>query len=66
MRTSLSSSSAHTIRETAWVLGVDRAEVCRAIRLGKLRTERRRGQLVVPATALLPLLANSGPEVLRD
>jgi len=65
MRTSLS-TSAHTIRETAWLLGVDRSEVCRAIRLGKLRAERRHGQTVIPVSALLPLLAKAGPGVLRD
>jgi len=65
MRTSLP-SSAHTVRETAWLLGVTRSEVCRAIRLGKLHAERRRGQTVIPVSALLPLLANAGPGVLRD
>ena len=47
----------YTIRETAWILGVEQARISRAIRLCTLRTERRHGRLVVPASALTRLLA---------
>lgn len=45
-----------SIRETAWILGVDKFEVCRLIRMGLLPTIRRRSRLVVPAHALARLL----------
>lgn len=50
------SSAVFSIRETAWVLGVDRSEVFRLIRVGVLPTVRRRSRLVVPAHALARLL----------
>jgi hypothetical protein len=50
------SSGVFSIRETAWVLGVDRSEVSRLIRVGVLPTIRRRSRLVVPAHALARLL----------
>jgi excisionase family DNA binding protein len=46
----------YTIRETAWILGVQPSTVSRAIRLGTLRAVRRHGRLVVPASALALLL----------
>ena len=46
----------YTIRETAWILGVEQARISRAIRLCTLCTERRHGRLVVPASALARLL----------
>jgi hypothetical protein len=51
-----SSSGVLSIRETAWILGVDPSEVCRLIRVGALPTIRRRSHLVVPAHALARLL----------
>ena len=54
------SSGVFSIRETAWILGVDRFEVCRLIRVGALPTIRRRSRLVVPAHALARLLPASG------
>lgn len=44
-------------REAAWILGVDRSKVNRAIRTGALPTVRRRSRLVVPAWALHRLLS---------
>lgn len=51
----------YTIREAAWILGVNPSKICRAIRLGTLPTVRRRNQLVVPAHALARLLGDAGP-----
>ncbi|MGH3686468.1 MAG: hypothetical protein ACRDRE_14175 [Pseudonocardiaceae bacterium] len=45
-----------SIRETAWILGVDTSEVCRLIRVGALPTSRHRSRLAVPAHALARLL----------
>ena len=47
----------YTVREAAGVLGVKPSMVSRAIRLGTLRAVRRHGHPVVPASALIPLLA---------
>lgn len=58
MRTSLPSAG-YTVRQAAWVLGVDQAKVSRAIRLGTVRTERRRGRLVIPAEMLVRLLGGA-------
>jgi hypothetical protein len=49
-----------SIRDTAWILGVDRSEVSRLIRVRVLPTVRRRSRLVVPAHALARLLAVPG------
>lgn len=49
-----------SIRESAWILGVSEAEVCRLIRQGVLPTVRRRSRLVVPAHALARLLPAPG------
>ncbi|WP_143036170.1 helix-turn-helix domain-containing protein [Lentzea fradiae] len=57
-------SSVHTIRETAWVLGVSQGVVFRAIRLGLLTAERQYGRLVIPNSSLRRLL--SEPGVPRD
>ena len=54
------SSGVFSIQETAWVLGVDRSEVFRLIRVGVLPTTRRRSRLVVPAHALARLLPAPG------
>ena len=54
------SSGVLSIRETAWLLGVDTAEVCRLIRVGALPTIRRRSRLVVPTHALARLLPTGG------
>lgn len=54
------SSGVFSIRETAWVLGVDRSEVFRLIRVGVLPTVRRRSRLVVPAHVLARLLPAPG------
>jgi hypothetical protein len=54
------SSGVFSIREAAWILGVDRSEVSRLIRLGVLPTIRRRSRLVVPAHALVRLLHAPG------
>jgi hypothetical protein len=50
------SSGVFSIQETAWVLGVDRSEIFRLIRVGVLPTTRRRSRLVVPAHAVARLL----------
>jgi len=49
-------SAYYTVREAAWILGVRPSKVAQAIRLGVIRTVRRRGRLVVPASALAGLL----------
>ena len=50
-------SSHHSIRGVAWVLGIPTDDVCRAIRTGAIRVERRRSRLVVPDRELARLLA---------
>jgi excisionase family DNA binding protein len=60
MRTDMSSTghpAYYTVREAAWIFGVTPSTISRAIRLGTLRALRRHGQLMVPASALLRLLA---------
>ncbi len=60
MSTSMSSHNQptyYTIREAAWILGVRPHVISRAIRLGTLRTERRHGRLVIPASAIRRILA---------
>ncbi len=54
------SSGVFSIRETAWILGVDASEVCRLIRVGVLPTIRRRSRLAVPRHALARLLSAPG------
>lgn len=59
MRTAITNRRpAYTVREAAWILGVERSLISRTIRLGTLHTVRRRGRLVVPASALTRLLAD--------
>ena len=46
----------YTVDEAAWLLGVPRSTVSRAIRTGAIPTVRRRSRLVVPAYVLQRLL----------
>lgn len=46
----------YTLREAAWILGIEPARISRTIRLGTLRAEHRHGHLVVPVSALVRLL----------
>ena len=46
----------YTIREAAWILGIEQARVSRAIRLGTLRAVSRKGRVLVPSGALVRLL----------
>ncbi|GAA1337440.1 helix-turn-helix domain-containing protein [Saccharothrix algeriensis] len=46
----------YTVRQAAWLLGVEPATVHRAIRVGTLPLVCRRGRYVVPARALVRLL----------
>lgn len=61
MRTSLSNAGRpayYTVREAAWILGVEPSTVARAIRVGTVRAVRRRGRLVLPASELARLLSD--------
>lgn len=42
----------YTVRDAAWILGVDRSSISRLIRLGALRTVSRNGRRVIPASEL--------------
>ncbi|GAA3430972.1 helix-turn-helix domain-containing protein [Kutzneria kofuensis] len=57
MRTSMPKQTYYSVRQAAWLLGIDPSTASRAVRLGSLRTVRRRGRLVVPATAVARLLS---------
>lgn len=60
MRTSMSNAGRpayYTVREAAWILGVEPSTVSRAIRVGTVRAMWRRGRLVVPAGELARLLS---------
>ncbi|WP_020659679.1 hypothetical protein [Amycolatopsis benzoatilytica] len=46
----------YSLADAAWILGVDRDEVSRAIRVGTLRAERRRSRLVISAAELRRVL----------
>ena len=46
----------YTVREAAWVLGVQPATLWRAIRIGTLPTVRRRSRQVIPAHVVARLL----------
>jgi excisionase family DNA binding protein len=59
MRTSLASSG-YTVRQAAWLLGVEQATVHRAIRVGTLRLVRRHGRYVLPAAQVVRLLSAGG------
>lgn len=52
-------SEFHTIKEAAWILGVEQSRICQAIRTGALPAVRRRSRLVVPAAALRRLLGGA-------
>jgi excisionase family DNA binding protein len=59
MRTDMSDAGRpayYTVREAAWILGIQPSTVSRAIRLGTLRAVPRHGRLVIPASALTRLL----------
>jgi excisionase family DNA binding protein len=59
----------YTVREAAWILGVQPSTVSRAIRLGRLPAVRRHGRLVVPTSALAWLLGEptgNDPQATRD
>lgn len=47
----------YTVRQVAWILGIDQPKVTRAIQDGTLRAIWRRGRLVVPASELARLLS---------
>ena len=49
----------HTVREAAWILGVEQSWICRAIRTGAIPVVRRRSRLVVPSGALRLLLVGA-------
>ncbi|MEU4769759.1 helix-turn-helix domain-containing protein [Actinosynnema sp. NPDC023794] len=55
MRSSLPSSG-YTVRQAAWLLGVEPSTLCRAVRLRRLPLVRRRGRFVIPANVLVRLL----------
>ena len=62
MRTTVSRagrSDFHTIKEAAWILGVDQSQISRAIRTGTLPSVRCHSRLVVPAAALRRLLGGA-------
>ncbi len=44
-----------SISEAAWILGVDKSRVYRAIRIGLLPVVRCRGRVLIPAHALAHL-----------
>lgn len=48
-----------TIRQVAWILGVPKDSVHRAIRRGTLRATWRRSQLVIPTAAVVRLLGGA-------
>jgi hypothetical protein len=47
----------YSLADAAWILDVDPNEIHRAIRVGVLRTVRRRSRLVIPAAELRRVLA---------
>ncbi|WP_326835085.1 helix-turn-helix domain-containing protein [Amycolatopsis rhabdoformis] len=49
----------HSVREAAWILGVSRGAVSRAIRTGTLRTTRCRNGLRVSSAELNRLLGGA-------
>lgn len=59
MRTSTPSAGRpayYSVKQAAWILGVEPSTISRAIRVGTLRSARRRGRRVIPASALARLL----------
>jgi hypothetical protein len=60
MRTSLPNAGRpayYSVREAAWILGIEPSTVARDIRVGTVRAVRRRGRLVVPASEIVRLLS---------
>ena len=49
----------YSVRDAAWILGVDQPTVSRMIRTNVLPTVRRRSRLVVPASALRRMLGGA-------
>ena len=49
----------YSVRDAAWILGVDQPTVTRMIRTNVLPTVRRRSQFVVPASALRRMLGGA-------
>ena len=60
MNSNLSTSKCFTVRQAAWVLGVSRSTVSRLVRVGAMRAEGRRGELVIPAREVVRLLGGAG------
>lgn len=54
------SSTFVSIRQAAWILGVPRSVVSRAIRVGDIRAVRRPSGLAVPLSELVKLLGGAG------
>ncbi|MFD9888247.1 helix-turn-helix domain-containing protein [Amycolatopsis sp. NPDC059027] len=46
----------YSLADAAWILGVSLDQIHRAIRVGTLRTVRRRARLVIPAAELRRVL----------
>ncbi|MCP3804959.1 helix-turn-helix domain-containing protein [Allokutzneria sp. A3M-2-11 16] len=46
----------YTVADAAWILGVHRKQLNRAIRVGVVRTVLRRSRLVIPAAELRRVL----------
>lgn len=51
-----------TIQQAAWLLGVPRSTVWRAIRLGTVRRSQVRSRVVVPTRDIVRLLGVAGGE----
>lgn len=49
----------YSVREAAWILGVEPSVISRAIRVGTLRAVCQRGRLVITANALTRLLGQT-------
>ena len=60
MNSNLPKSQYFTIREAAWILGVPRPTISRLVRVGAIRTERRRGALVIPTRDVTRYLGGAG------
>jgi hypothetical protein len=50
-----------SVREVAWLFGIDSSRVWRAIRLGTLPVVRHDGRVGIPARALAHLADDCGP-----
>ncbi|WP_188989342.1 helix-turn-helix domain-containing protein [Saccharopolyspora thermophila] len=55
-----------TVRKAAWILSVDPSTISRAIRLGTLRTARRNGRRVIPASEVVRLLSKPTDGAAQD